>query len=66
MRLRTFLALDLLGSLLWAGVLVGFGYLLGQHAVDVAHTVTHYSLWVTIVLVAAIVVGRYRQARRGA
>ena len=30
----TFLVLDAIGSLLWAGMLAGLGYALGQHAVD--------------------------------
>ena len=32
----TFLILDIIGSLAWAGVLAGLGYALGQHAVSVA------------------------------
>jgi membrane protein DedA with SNARE-associated domain len=63
MRLRVFLLLDLLGSLLWAATLVGLGYALGQRAVDVAHAITRYSLWLTIVLIAVIVA---QQIRRGA
>ena len=44
MRLLTFIILDLIGSLLWAGMLVGLGYELGHHAVVVAQTVSHYGL----------------------
>ena len=36
MRLRTFLMLDLIGSLLWIALCVGLGYAIGQSAVDVA------------------------------
>jgi membrane-associated protein len=64
MRLRVFLALDLLGSLLWTGALVGLGYGLGQHAVDVAHAITRYSLWLTIAVVVLVVVRQGAQARR--
>jgi membrane-associated protein len=64
MRLRVFLILDLLGSLLWAATLVGLGYALGQRAVDVAHAITRYSLWVTVALIAVIVARQIRQASR--
>jgi membrane-associated protein len=55
MRLRVFLALDALGALLWVGLMVGLGVLLGQRAVDVAHAISHYSLLVTVGLVVLIV-----------
>jgi membrane protein DedA with SNARE-associated domain len=55
MRLRVFLLLDLCGALLWAGVLVSLGYALGQSAVDVARSITHYALYITIALVVLIV-----------
>jgi membrane-associated protein len=64
MRLRVFLLLDLLGSLLWAATLVGLGYALGQRAVDVAHAITRYSLWVTVALVVVIFARQIRQASR--
>jgi membrane-associated protein len=64
MRLRVFLMLDLLGSLVWAATLVGLGYALGQRAVDVAHAITRYSLWLTLALIAVIVARQIRQARR--
>jgi membrane-associated protein len=54
MRLRVFLLLDLLGTLLWTTALAVAGWELGQHAVDVANAVAHYSLWVTIGLVVVI------------
>jgi len=54
MRLVTFIALDLVGSLLWIGFCVGLGYAIGQRAVDVAHAVSHYALWFSIALVVFI------------
>jgi membrane protein DedA with SNARE-associated domain len=51
MRLVTFLILDLIGVLLWAGMLAGLGYALGHDAVVAAQTVSRYSLWVTIGIV---------------
>ncbi len=61
MRLRTFLALDLLGTLLWVGPVVGLGYAIGKPAVDVVHRIDHYSLLLAI-LVTVVVIGL--QARR--
>ena len=77
MRLVTFLILDAIGSLLWAGLLAGLGYELGHHAVVVAQAISHYGLWISIGLIVVIVffqvrsqrhmmrVGRAGQARRG-
>jgi membrane protein DedA with SNARE-associated domain len=45
MRLITFLILDLIGVLLWAGLLAGLGYALGHNAVVAAKTISHYSWW---------------------
>jgi membrane protein DedA with SNARE-associated domain len=55
MSLRRFLALDLLGTSLWVGLIVGLGYGIGRPAVHVATLVSRYSLWVTIALVLGIV-----------
>lgn len=55
MSLRRFLALDLLGTFLWIGLIVGLGYALGHSAVHVAHTISHYSLLATIAIVVVIV-----------
>jgi membrane-associated protein len=65
MRLSVFLLLDLLGTVLWAGLLAMAGYGLGQSAVDVADAVSHYSLWVTIALVVVATVWSAR-GRAGA
>ena len=59
----TFLVLDIIGSLLWAGMLAGLGYSLGQHAVTVAQTVSRYGLWVSIGIVALIVIAQIRSNR---
>ena len=64
MRLVTFLILDAIGSLLWAGTLAGLGYALGHHAVVVAQTISHYGLWVSIALVVVIVFFQVRSQRR--
>jgi membrane protein DedA with SNARE-associated domain len=63
MSLVTFLILDLIGSLMWAGMLAGLGYELGHHAVVVAQTVSRYGLWFSIAIVVLIVVSQVRRAR---
>jgi membrane-associated protein len=64
MRLVTFLILDIIGSLLWAGLLAGLGYALGHHAVVVAQSISHYGLWISIALVVIIVFFQLRSQRR--
>jgi membrane protein DedA with SNARE-associated domain len=64
MRLVTFLILDLIGVLLWAGLLAGLGYALGQHAVVAAKTISHYSWWFTIGIVVLTVLLALRSQRR--
>jgi membrane-associated protein len=63
MRLLTFIILDLIGELLWVGLLVGLGYALGHHAVVVAQTVSHYGLWISIGLIVVIVFFQIRAQR---
>jgi membrane protein DedA with SNARE-associated domain len=62
LRLRTFVALDVAGTLLWVGPVVGLGYAVGRPAVDVVHRIDRYSTLLTIVVVL-VVIGL--QARRG-
>jgi membrane-associated protein len=64
MRLVTFLILDIIGALLWAGLLAGLGYSLGHHAVVVAKTISHYSWWFTIGFVVLTVFFVVRSQRR--
>jgi membrane-associated protein len=64
MRLVTFLILDLIGVLLWTGLLAGLGYSLGHHAVVAAQTVSHYSWWFTIGIVSLTVLLTVRSQRR--
>lgn len=66
MRLRRFLALDLLGTSLWIALNVGLGYAIGQRAVDVAKAISRYSLMVSLALVAVIVVVAARRGHREA
>ena len=55
MRLRTFLVLDAVGTLLWVGPIVGLGYAIGKPAVDVVHRIDHYSTLLAIVVVLVVV-----------
>jgi membrane-associated protein len=63
MPLGVFLGLDLLGTLLWTGLLAGAGYGFGQQALDVANAVSHYGLWVTAGLVLIVFVRIRRRTR---
>lgn len=63
MRLRTFLILDVLGALLYTGLFAGLGYAIGQPAVDVAHAIGRYALWITLAIIAIIVVRQQRGRR---
>jgi membrane protein DedA with SNARE-associated domain len=64
MRLTTFLVLDLVGSVLWIGLLTGLGYALGHSAVVAAKTISQYSWWFTIGLVVLTVLLVLRSYRR--
>jgi membrane protein DedA with SNARE-associated domain len=66
MRLRTFLVLDVLGTLLWVGPAVGLGYAIGKPAVDVVHRIDHYSTILTIAVVVVLVAVQVRRNRRSA
>ena len=63
MGLVTFIVLDIIGTLLWAGMLAGLGYELGHHAVVVAQRISHYGLWISLALVAVIIVAQVRSQR---
>jgi len=63
MRLVTFIILDIIGTLLWAGMLAALGYELGHHAVVVARTISHYGLWISIGLIVVIVFFQVRSQR---
>jgi membrane-associated protein len=66
MRLWVFLVLDLMGTLLWTGLFATLGYELGRGAVDVTNAISHYSLWISLALIAAIMVFQGRRTRTAA
>jgi membrane protein DedA with SNARE-associated domain len=59
----TFIVLDVIGSLLWAGLLAGLGYALGKHGVSIAQTVSHYGLWISIGIVVLVFALQLRSVR---
>jgi membrane-associated protein len=59
----TFLILDVIGTLMWAGMLAGLGWALGQSAVHVAQEISKYGLWFSIAIVIVVVAGQMRGAR---
>jgi membrane-associated protein len=61
--LVTFLVLDLIGTMLWTGMLAGLGYALGHHAVVVAQAISRYGLWFSIAILTLIIVIQARSAR---
>lgn len=61
LSLPAFLALDLLGTGLWVGLVAALGYAAGQAAVDLVLLVDEYALWVSLAL---IVVTSFWSARR--
>jgi membrane-associated protein len=63
MRLRTFLVLDVVGTLLWVGPVVGLGYAIGKPAVVVVDRIDHYSTILTVVVVL-VVIGVQARRRR--
>lgn len=64
MRLVTFIILDIIGTALWVGLLIGLGYELGHPAVAIAQTISHYSLWISLGIVAVVVAGQFWGSRR--
>jgi membrane protein DedA with SNARE-associated domain len=63
MSLGVFLICDVIGALLWTGLLTALGYSIGQPAVDVVHKISHYSLYLTIAIVIYIVFRQNRNQR---
>jgi membrane-associated protein len=64
MRLTTFLILDAIGTLAWAGTLAGLGWEMGHRGVDIAEDISHYGLWISLGLVAVVVAFQIRSTRR--
>ena len=59
-----FIAADLFGTMMYIGLWVGAGWLAGQHAVDVAQTITHYAWWVVGASILLVIVWSIWSSRR--
>jgi membrane protein DedA with SNARE-associated domain len=69
MRLRTFLVLDGIGTLIRASLYAGLGHAIGQPAVDIVETISSYGVWVSLAVVVVMVAGQLARRvlrRRGA
>jgi membrane protein DedA with SNARE-associated domain len=66
MRLRTFLAVDLFGSVVLCSLYVYLGHRLGQHAVDVVEVIARYSGYISIGLLVIIIGQAVWRAKRKA
>ena len=51
-----FIVADLTGTLLYIAMFVAVGWFVGQHAVDVAQTISHYALWSIVATLALVIV----------
>lgn len=56
MGLGWFLLFDACGELLWAGLLLWLGYALGERAVRVVEAISEYGLWISLAIVALVMV----------
>ncbi|MCU1593937.1 MAG: rane protein [Frankiales bacterium] len=66
MRLGVFLLGDALGTLLWTSFIAALGWQIGKPALDVVDAINHYSLILTVALVAGVLLlsrARRRRAR---
>jgi membrane protein DedA with SNARE-associated domain len=63
MRLRRFLLVDVLTAAVTRGLLIWLGYSIGQPAVHVLEVVARYSWYLSLVLLAGVVVSMVRQSR---
>jgi membrane-associated protein len=64
LSLRLFLICNTIGCALWVGLMVGLGYTFSTPAVKVAKKISHYSLLITLGLVAVLVVMAVIQVQR--
>jgi membrane protein DedA with SNARE-associated domain len=64
MRLRTFLLVDVLGAAVTRGIYIYLGYRIGQPAVDVVQMIAKYSLYLSLVLLAGVVLSAIRRSRQ--
>ncbi|GAB49966.1 VTT domain-containing protein [Mobilicoccus pelagius] len=63
-RFRKLLVVDLLASAVVQAMWLVLGHRIGQPVVQVVEVIARYSLWLTLAILAVIVVGAMRKARR--
>ena len=63
MRLRTFLLVDVATAATTRGLFIYLGYRVGEPAVAVLEEVARYSWWLSLVLLAGVVLSMVRQSR---
>jgi membrane protein DedA with SNARE-associated domain len=61
MRLAMFIVGDALGTLLWTGLLATLGWIIGRPALRFVDALDHYSIAVTVLVVAVLLVLRRRK-----
>lgn len=64
MPIALFVVADLSGTLMWVGLHLGLGWSLGSSADNVAKAIGRYGLWLTLGLVAVVLVLSFRRAAR--
>jgi membrane-associated protein len=64
MPLVVFVLGDAIGTLLWTGLLVGIGWVVGRQGVSVVNAIDHYELIITVVVIVALVAWRLWARRR--
>lgn len=62
---RAIFAVDLAAAAVVQGLWLYLGYTIGEPVVAVVEVIAKYSLWITLVIFAGVVVGAMRKARRG-
>ncbi|WP_232661624.1 DedA family protein [Pseudonocardia sp. TRM90224] len=64
MRLRTFLLVDGIGTVIRSVVYAGLGYAIGQPAVDIAEAISANGIWVSLgIVLIAVLVQMWRRRR---
>jgi len=64
MRLRTFLLVDVLTAASTRGLLIWLGYTIGEPAVRVLEVIARYSWYLSLALLAGVLVSMVGQSRR--
>jgi membrane protein DedA with SNARE-associated domain len=66
MNFWKFFGVDILANLIYIGLVVSLGWFIGQRGVDIAQTIGHYGIILTVVLVVGVIVVAWRQSAASA